>query len=356
MSEIADLAGTEADSFDEVESRPPNIPEELAILPLFNVVIYPQTVVPLAVGQEQSIKLIDEAVLGERMIGLVTLKNEQERPDPITPADFYEIGTAALVHRLLRLPDNTLRVAVQGVARIQIEEIIQTEPYFRARVRVIEAASGEDIETQSYRAILIEALGFFGDRDIIDESIRRFEEYRTNRSSLAPSLRSAVIAIVGRYSSQTVNHEILSMAGSARSSEEKRMYLRALGAALDPELARETLQYLVTNNVQPRDASLVFECVATEGEQPGIAWSFAVDHLKEIRDRFGLPGQIQLMASIVSGFTDDQRADEFLAFARANFPPGTPRELENSLQTIRFRGKLKAKLLPAMDDWIKAKT
>ncbi|MDQ2997175.1 MAG: endopeptidase La [Chloroflexota bacterium] len=121
----------------------------MAILPLFNVVIYPQTVVPLAVGQEQSIKLIDEAVLGERMIGLVTLKNEQERPDPITPADFYEIGSAALVHRLLRLPDNTLRVAVQGVARIQIEEIIQTEPYFRARVRVLEAAAGDDIEIQA---------------------------------------------------------------------------------------------------------------------------------------------------------------------------------------------------------------
>ena len=149
MSEIAELADAEAESFDAMESRPPTIPEELAILPLFNVVIYPQTVVPLAVGQEQSIKLIDEAVLGERMIGLVTLKNEQERPDPITPADFYEIGTAALVHRLLRLPDNTLRVAVQGVARIQIEEIIQTEPYFRARVRVIAATAGHDIEIQA---------------------------------------------------------------------------------------------------------------------------------------------------------------------------------------------------------------
>ncbi len=149
MSEIAELIDAEAGSSDQVESQPANIPEELAILPLFNVVIYPQTVVPLAVGQEQSIKLIDEAVLGERMIGLVTLKNEQERPDPITPADFYEIGTAALVHRLLRLPDNTLRVAVQGVARIQIEEILQTEPYFRARVRVLEATDGDDIEIQA---------------------------------------------------------------------------------------------------------------------------------------------------------------------------------------------------------------
>ncbi|HEU5100128.1 MAG TPA: endopeptidase La [Roseiflexaceae bacterium] len=149
MSENEDPGPTEPASSADPEARPPNIPEELAILPLFNVVIYPLTVVPLAVGQEQSIKLIDEAVLGERMIGLVTLKNEQERPDPISADDFYEIGTAALVHRLLRLPDNTLRVAVQGVERVQIEEIIQTEPYFRARVRAIADVADDDLETQA---------------------------------------------------------------------------------------------------------------------------------------------------------------------------------------------------------------
>ena len=216
--------------------------------------------------------------------------------------------------------------------------------------------AGEGVETQNYRAILIETLGFFGDRDVIDESIRRFEEYRTNRSSLAPNLRSAVIAIVGRYSSQTVHHEILSMAGSARSTEEKEVYLRALGAALDPELARETLQHLMTDKAQPRDAFLVFGYVATEGEHPDIAWSFVVDHQKEIRERFGLPGQIQLLASIATGFTDDQRADEVLALAQSNFPPGALREVEKSLQTTRLRGKLKAKILPVIDDWIKGKT
>jgi ATP-dependent Lon protease len=159
VSENEDRVAAEADSSAEAGASPPTIPQELAILPLFNVVIYPLTVVPLAVGQEQSIKLIDEAVLGERMIGLVTLKNEQERPDPITPADFYEIGTAALVHRLLRLPDNTLRVAVQGVERVQIEEIIQTEPYFRARVRVIPDESADDIETQALMRNVINLAG-----------------------------------------------------------------------------------------------------------------------------------------------------------------------------------------------------
>ena len=103
---------------DEPRAPSPPIPSELAILPLFNVVIYPLTVIPLAVGQEQSIKLIDDAVLGERMIGLMTLKQEDERPATITPSDYYPIGTVAMVHRLLRLPDDTLRVAVQGLEKI----------------------------------------------------------------------------------------------------------------------------------------------------------------------------------------------------------------------------------------------
>jgi ATP-dependent Lon protease len=128
---------------------PPTIPAELAILPLFNVVVYPLTVIPLAVGQEQSVRLIDDAMLGERMVGLVTLKNEDQRPERITPDDFYHVGTAAVVHRLLRLPDGTLRVAVQGIERIVIDAIIQTEPYIRARVRVLPDVLTDDLETQA---------------------------------------------------------------------------------------------------------------------------------------------------------------------------------------------------------------
>lgn len=114
-----------------------NIPNEIAILPLFNTIVYPMTVIPLAVGQPDSIRLIDDSMVGERVVGLMTIKNEDERPSPVTPEDFYHVGTAAIVHKLMKLPDGTLRVAVQGLQRIEIEEIIQTEPYYRARVKVV---------------------------------------------------------------------------------------------------------------------------------------------------------------------------------------------------------------------------
>jgi ATP-dependent Lon protease len=143
----------------EPKGQAPDIPRELAILPLFNIIIYPLTVIPLAVGQQQSIQLIDDAMVGERIIGLMTLKNEQERPENITAEDFYHIGTAAVVHRLLRLPDDTLRVAVQGIERIEIEEIIQTEPYIRARVRMLPDEAQDDIGIQALMRNLVNLAG-----------------------------------------------------------------------------------------------------------------------------------------------------------------------------------------------------
>ncbi len=131
------------------------IPDELAVLPLFNMIVYPMTVTPLAVGQEASIRLIDDAMVGQRLIALVALKNEEQRPDTITADDFYTIGTAAIVHRLLRLPDNTLRVAIQGIERIKIEEIVQTEPYLRARVRVLPDQNEDGIEVQALMRNLV---------------------------------------------------------------------------------------------------------------------------------------------------------------------------------------------------------
>ena len=108
------------------------IPKVLPILPLRGLVVFPHTAVPLTIGQPRSIKLVDEAVTSHRWIGLVTSrKSDLERPNS---ADLYQYGTAAIIHRLFRAPDGTIRLLVQGVSRFKIKKFISDEPYITAEV------------------------------------------------------------------------------------------------------------------------------------------------------------------------------------------------------------------------------
>ncbi len=103
------------------------IPAELPVLPLKETVVFPQSMTPLAIGQERSVKLVEDAVDGERLLALVTVKNpEAEQPGW---DDLYEIGTAAVIHKLIRVPDGTLRILVQGVRRIRLDRRLHDDPY-----------------------------------------------------------------------------------------------------------------------------------------------------------------------------------------------------------------------------------
>ncbi|RMF82074.1 MAG: endopeptidase La [Chloroflexi bacterium] len=117
----------------EAEEDRIEIPTELPILPLRGLVVYPQTAIPLTIGQQRSIKLVDDVVAGDRMIGLVTAVDpEIETPGP---DEVYRVGTLASVHRQFRAPDGTIRLLVQGLERIQIEDFVATEPYLKAHIR-----------------------------------------------------------------------------------------------------------------------------------------------------------------------------------------------------------------------------
>jgi ATP-dependent Lon protease len=102
----------------------------LPLLPLKATVVFPDSMTPLAIGQERSIKLIDDVVAADRELALVAVRH----PDVEEPGwdDLYEIGTAAVVHKLVRVPDGTLRVLVQGLRRIRLAERQQDEPYLVA--------------------------------------------------------------------------------------------------------------------------------------------------------------------------------------------------------------------------------
>ena len=102
-------------------------PATLPVLPLKDTVVFPESVTPLAIGQERSIKLVEDVVSGDRMLALVTVKNpEAEQPGW---DDLYEVGTAAVIHKMIKVPDGTLRILVQGVKRIKLERKVQDDPY-----------------------------------------------------------------------------------------------------------------------------------------------------------------------------------------------------------------------------------
>jgi ATP-dependent Lon protease len=131
----------------DVEEKAHHIPSELPILPLRGTVVYPLTAVPLNIGQQRSIRLVDDAVSGGRMIGLIAARDpELEEPGP---DDLYTIGTAAAVHRMFRAPDGTIRLLVQGLERIRVTEWTGTEPYLTAGVEELDDVSVESIEVEA---------------------------------------------------------------------------------------------------------------------------------------------------------------------------------------------------------------
>ena len=111
------------------------VPSELPILPLRGLVVYPETAVPLTIGQPRSIRLVDDVVAQDnRLIGLLTSRDpELETPQP---DDLYTMGTVAIVHRLFRAPDGTVRLLVQGLTRFRVGEFTQVEPYLKAKIHL----------------------------------------------------------------------------------------------------------------------------------------------------------------------------------------------------------------------------
>ncbi|MBI3168412.1 MAG: endopeptidase La [Chloroflexi bacterium] len=123
------------------------LPDTLPILPLRGVVVYPNTAVPLTVGQARSIKLVDDVVAGDKLVGLVAALNpDQETPGP---NELYRVGTVATVHRLLRAPDGTVRLLVQGMERFRLGDFVEQEPYLKAKIIRAPENDEKNIETDA---------------------------------------------------------------------------------------------------------------------------------------------------------------------------------------------------------------
>src|SRR6476659_3432701 len=111
------------------------IPSELPVLPLRDIVIYPFMIVPLFVSRDRSIKAIEEALADNRMILLVSQK-DLNKEDP-AQEDLYEVGTVAIIMRMLKLPDGRIRILIQGLSRARIDSVDSRGEFVRSRISPI---------------------------------------------------------------------------------------------------------------------------------------------------------------------------------------------------------------------------
>ena len=123
---------------------PKSLPDVLPVLGLSDIVVFPGMVVPLLVDSAPSIRLIDDVVAGNRFVGLVLQRNpETEEP---TPDDLWPHGCASRVLKMLKFPDGTVRVLIEGLRRFRTKEFISHQPYLQAKVEILKDVVEESVQ------------------------------------------------------------------------------------------------------------------------------------------------------------------------------------------------------------------
>ena len=158
------------------------VPDALPVLPLRDAVVLPLTTVPLAVGQTRSVRLVDDVMRGSRLVALVGQRDPKAETSALE--DLYRIGTVGLIHQLMRAPDGTLRLMVQGLERIRLLDLVGTEPYLVARVEVSREQTVGGTEIEALRLAVVDVF-----RRIVGASPELPDEFVTAAESIGDPLR-----------------------------------------------------------------------------------------------------------------------------------------------------------------------
>lgn len=132
-----------------------NIPEELPILPLHDVVLFPKMVLPLIAMQQESIQLIDEAMSGDRIVGAVASRHANPPEAKHGPEDIYTVGCSAVILKMAKTEENKAQILLQGIGRFNIQKYTKTEPYLKASIENVEEEEARDKEIEAMMANLV---------------------------------------------------------------------------------------------------------------------------------------------------------------------------------------------------------
>ncbi len=241
------------------------LPGELPILPLRNLVALPMAVIPLAVGIPRSMRLIEEARDGMRIIGLVAMRDpEIEEPGP---DEIYEVGTVAVIHKVMRTDDGAMQVIVQGLERFRVDEWLTTEPYIKAMVSLAPEQIEDDIHSEALRQSVVElgmevadllpnipegAASFLQQIEdnrqlvyIIASNLRmdmEKEQKLLATDSVNEKMRQLITLLTHEKEVLTIRREIAEEASEELNKTQREYYLRQQMEAIRKELGEEDEQ------------------------------------------------------------------------------------------------------------------
>ena len=218
-----------------------------------------------------------------------------------------------------------------------------------------EPKKGEEVTIGLLRTKLIIELSEFGDEDMIASARDRFKKFVADPNSLPPDLRPAVLNVVGRHADQTTWDKLHELGLKTQSIEEKGNFYDAMAAALSPELAKRTLPLSVTDEVPASQAVSLVALVATDGEQPEIAWNFAQTNREKLDAKLSALVAVRFVPYLMRGFSDARRATELETYAQKYMPAGAKSEVEKAAEEIRFNADLKARIVPELREWLSHK-
>ncbi len=245
---------------DDAEELAP-LPETLPVLPLKETVVFPEAVAPLAIGEPRSIRLIDDVMnRPERLLALVVSRDPEAAEPP--PEQLHEIGTAAVVQRMVRVPDGTVRILVQGLRRVRIGPYSQTEPFLEARV--------EELPESGERTTEVEALA------------RNLQGIFTRIIQLVPHLPDELQVAVANLDDPTTLSYLVS--SSLRLSVQERQELLE-ESDLEARLRRLTV--LVNRELELLELGAKIQSDVQEDMEQGQREFFLRQQLKAIREELG---------------------------------------------------------------------
>jgi aminopeptidase N len=207
-----------------------------------------------------------------------------------------------------------------------------------------------------WRSALIELLGSFDDPAVAAEAQKRFGAFAVRGEPLPGDLRRAILGIVGRDADPALWDSLHAMAVKESSTELKSELYRALASARSDELAGRTLALSLTDELVPKEGTNLVRSVGTSGKKPGLAIEFARAHLDALLARIGALEETSYVPRLFRAFSDDSRAEELEALAKAKLPPAAGPQVAKAADEIRFKAALKKRLMPDIDAWCRAQT